>query len=59
MLFQKRFEIHLDDACLSRSNGATFDWKGKGLLFFVHSHWEVLGYGKDVEQGLEWAVTCK
>nr|KIR87733.1 hypothetical protein I308_01760 [Cryptococcus tetragattii IND107] len=39
------------------SNGATFDWKGKGLLFFVHSHWEVLGYGKDVEQGLEWAVT--
>ncbi|OWT41912.1 hypothetical protein C362_00278 [Cryptococcus neoformans Bt1] len=39
------------------SNGATFDWKGKGLLFFVHSHWEVLGYGKEVEQGLEWAVT--
>ncbi|WVN88356.1 uncharacterized protein L203_103562 [Cryptococcus depauperatus CBS 7841] len=38
-------------------NGATFDWKGAGLLFFVHSHWEVLGYGKDEEHGLEWAVT--
>nr|ODN97581.1 hypothetical protein L204_02999 [Cryptococcus depauperatus CBS 7855] len=41
-----------------RYNGATFDWKGAGLLFFVHSHWEVLGYGKDEEHGLEWAVTC-
>ncbi|KIR74296.1 hypothetical protein I310_01898 [Cryptococcus deuterogattii CA1014] len=45
------------DTLSPASNGATFDWKGKGLLFFVHSHWEVLGYGKDVEQGLEWAVT--
>ncbi|KIR77199.1 hypothetical protein I306_05790 [Cryptococcus gattii EJB2] len=45
------------DTLSPASNGATFDWKGKGLLFFVHSHWEVLGYGKDVEQGQEWAVT--
>jgi hypothetical protein len=40
------------------TNGATFDWKGKGLLFFVSSHWEVLGYGKDEVSNLEWAVTC-
>lgn len=41
-----------------RTNGATFDWRGKGWLFFVSSHWEVLGYGKDVSSNLEWAVTC-
>ncbi|KAK4688154.1 hypothetical protein P7C73_g1958, partial [Tremellales sp. Uapishka_1] len=39
------------------ANGATFDWKGAGYLFFVHSHWEVLGYGKDEENGLEWGAT--
>ncbi|RXK35024.1 hypothetical protein M231_07727 [Tremella mesenterica] len=39
------------------TNGATFDWRGKGLLFFVSSHWEVLGYGKDEESSLQWAVT--
>ena len=37
-------------------NGANFDWKGAGWLFFVHSHWEVLGYGRD--ENSEWAVTC-
>lgn len=42
----------------SRTNGATFDWRGKGWLFFVNSHWEVLGYGKDETANLEWAVTC-
>ena len=41
------------------TNGATFDWKGSGMLFFVHSHWEILGYGKDEASHLEWAVTCK
>jgi hypothetical protein len=25
---------------------SSWDWKGKGLLFFVHSHWEVLGWGE-------------
>jgi hypothetical protein len=42
-------------------NGANFDWKGAGYLFFVHSHWEVLGYGKeDVGgSGYEWALTCE
>ncbi|WWD17267.1 hypothetical protein CI109_101705 [Kwoniella shandongensis] len=45
------------DTLTAGSNGATFDWKGSSYLFFVHSHWEVLGYGKDEEHGLEWAVT--
>ena len=40
-------------------NGANFDWKGAGWLFFVHSHWEVLGYGRDEASGIEWAATCK
>lgn len=40
-------------------NGANFDWKGSSYLFFVHSHWEVLGFGKDESSGLEWAVTCE
>lgn len=43
---------------IHRANGATFDWKGSGMLFFVHSHWEVLGYGSDAASGQEWAVTC-
>jgi hypothetical protein len=43
---------------MGSTNGATFDWKGKGWLFFVSSHWEVLGYGKDEASNLEWAVTC-
>jgi len=42
----------------SRANGATFDWRGSSYLFFVTSHWEVLGYGRDISNGLEWAVTC-
>ncbi|KKY36526.1 hypothetical protein UCDDA912_g03436 [Diaporthe ampelina] len=43
--------------------GATgsWDWRGKGLLCFVTSHWEVLGWGeRDVEGGGDkerWAVT--
>jgi hypothetical protein len=43
---------------MGSTNGATFDWRGKGWLFFVSSHWEVLGYGKDEKSDLEWAVTC-
>ncbi|ORY33978.1 hypothetical protein BCR39DRAFT_518005 [Naematelia encephala] len=39
------------------ANGATFDWRGKSYLFFVTSHWEILGYGKDDSNGLDWAVT--
>nr|XP_018262945.1 uncharacterized protein I303_04434 [Kwoniella dejecticola CBS 10117]OBR85103.1 hypothetical protein I303_04434 [Kwoniella dejecticola CBS 10117] len=45
------------DTLTPGSNAATFDWKGSSYLFFVHSHWEVLGYGKDEGSGLEWAVT--
>lgn len=42
------------------TNGATFDWRGNGWLVFVTSHWEVLGYGVQVVDGVEveWAVTC-
>lgn len=43
----------------SGPNKATYDWQGKSWLFFVHSHWEVLGYGKEETSGLEWAVTCE
>ncbi|WRT66405.1 uncharacterized protein IL334_003361 [Kwoniella shivajii] len=45
------------DTLTPGSNAATFDWKGSSYLFFVHSHWEVLGYGTDQVNGLEWAVT--
>lgn len=41
------------------ANGATFDWRGSGTLFFVSSHWELLGYGTDHAANLEWAVTCQ
>ncbi|CAK7274328.1 hypothetical protein SEPCBS57363_006109 [Sporothrix epigloea] len=29
----------------NKSDG-TFDWRGKGWLFFVTSHWEILGWGE-------------
>ncbi|WWC89299.1 uncharacterized protein L201_004220 [Kwoniella dendrophila CBS 6074] len=45
------------DTLTPGTNAATFDWQGSSYLFFVHSHWEVLGYGKDEANGLEWAVT--
>ncbi|KAK6910043.1 hypothetical protein I203_104072 [Kwoniella mangroviensis CBS 8507] len=45
------------DTLTTGANAATFDWKGSSYLFFVHSHWEVLGFGKDEINGLEWAVT--
>ncbi|ODN94245.1 hypothetical protein L198_05101 [Cryptococcus wingfieldii CBS 7118] len=47
----------VDTLTSSGPNAATFDWKGSGWLFFVHSHWEVLGHGSDEASGLEWAVT--
>ncbi|KAK2591486.1 hypothetical protein QQS21_010832 [Conoideocrella luteorostrata] len=37
-----------------------WDWRGKGMLFFVSSHWELLGWGEStsVEGKTErWAVT--
>lgn len=50
--------MSLNSLSASRANGATFDWKGSSYLFFMHSHWEVLGFGTDEGNGLEWAVTC-
>jgi hypothetical protein len=46
----------------STSTGA-WDWRGSGLLFFVGSHWEVLGWGERAVPGGEggeverWIVT--
>lgn len=34
----------------------SWDWRGKGLLAFVTSHWEVLGWGERAD-GERWAVT--
>lgn len=39
---------------------AGWDWRGKGLLFFVTSHWEILGWGEETTaEGVteRWAVT--
>ncbi|KAK4184718.1 hypothetical protein QBC35DRAFT_476996 [Podospora australis] len=41
---------------LERNTGA-WDWRGSGLLFFVSSHWEVLGWGTHEETGEKWVVT--
>lgn len=37
-----------------------WDWRGKGMLFFVTSHWEILAWGEaETEDGSKekWAVT--
>lgn len=44
----------------TQATGAGWDWRGKGWLFFVGSHWEVLGWGEETtaEGATErWAVT--
>ena len=44
----------------SQSDDGGWDWRGKGWLFFVSSHWEVLGWGEEkAEDGSteRWAVT--
>lgn len=48
----------VDTACSSTDTG-TWDWRGKGLLGFVTSHWEVLGWGeREVDGQLQrWAIT--
>lgn len=34
---------------------ASFQWKGKGLLRFFHSKWQVIGYGGyDLAASQEW-----
>lgn len=42
------------------SSNPGWDWRGKGMLFFVTSHWEVLGWGEaTTKEGVKerWAVT--
>ncbi|KAK0741641.1 hypothetical protein B0T21DRAFT_359821 [Apiosordaria backusii] len=42
----------------STANSLTsWDWRGSGLLFFVTSHWEILGFGEVPETGEKWVVT--
>lgn len=38
----------------SDEGAANWDWRGKGWLKLVTSHWEILGVGQD--SGVEWAV---
>lgn len=49
------------DTAAAESGTTAWDWRGKGWLFFVTSHWEVLGWGeRPLEGGAEterWAVT--
>ncbi|KAL6864142.1 hypothetical protein J3F83DRAFT_742672 [Trichoderma novae-zelandiae] len=43
----------------TQSSGG-WDWRGKGWLFFVGSHWELLGWGEETRADGEverWAVT--
>lgn len=49
------------DTAAGSSDTGSWDWRGKGLLGFVTSHWEVLGWGERAGEGEEgterWAVT--
>ena len=50
------------DTAAAASDTGAWDWRGKGWLFFVGSHWEVLGWGErplaDGSGGVErWVVT--
>lgn len=41
----------IDTACSPTDTGS-WDWRGKGLLGFVTSHWEILGWGeREVPEG--------
>lgn len=48
----------VDTAC-DREDTGSWDWRGKGLLGFVTSHWEILGWGErengDTKE--RWVVT--
>ncbi|CAN8104614.1 unnamed protein product [Discula destructiva] len=48
----------IDTACGQADTGS-WDWRGKGLLGFVTSHWEVLGWGEREVDGevQRWVVT--
>lgn len=48
------------DTASAAGDTAAWDWRGKGWLFFVGSHWEVLGWGERRTEAGEterWAVT--
>jgi hypothetical protein len=53
------------DTSSAPNDTTAWDWRGKGWLFFVSSHWEVLGWGERPLSGGEgkgggverWAVT--
>lgn len=51
----------IDTAASEQGSTGSWDWKGKGMLGFVSSHWEVLGWGERAAEeggGTErWAVT--
>jgi hypothetical protein len=50
----------VDTAAAGDGGASSWDWRGKGLLGFVTSHWEVVGWGeRDGEDGKKerWAVT--
>ncbi|PSR85604.1 hypothetical protein BD289DRAFT_474213 [Coniella lustricola] len=51
----------IDTACGSSDTGS-WDWRGKGLLGFVTSHWEIVGWGEREVEGSSgevesWVVT--
>ncbi|WYZ37177.1 hypothetical protein EsH8_II_000683 [Colletotrichum jinshuiense] len=48
------------DTASKAGDTSTWDWRGKGWLFFVGSHWEVLGWGERQTAAGEterWVVT--
>ncbi|KAK3988193.1 hypothetical protein QBC44DRAFT_329989 [Cladorrhinum sp. PSN332] len=50
------------DTTSNSADTGTWDWRGSGLLFFVTSHWEILGWGeRDLDDGSggkeRWVVT--
>ncbi|GKT52301.1 uncharacterized protein ColSpa_12482 [Colletotrichum spaethianum] len=48
------------DTASKAGDTSAWDWRGKGWLFFVSSHWEVLGWGEREIAGGErerWVVT--
>jgi len=47
----------IDTSSPSSSGGGEWDWRGKGWLSFVTSHWEILGWGEDPVTKECWVVT--
>lgn len=49
------------DTAASKDESSSFNWRGKGLLWLIGSHWEVLGWGeRDLPDGKgkeRWVVT--